>query len=121
MYILREKQLAAFTDAAGEDFESRMVVHLAALFPEACAARTESDLRALVALGQGRAARWSLELEYEVCLYLHVMLALGERFDDDPALLWARAVLESEGWGPSSRIGHLHDLVFLQESQSIPS
>ena len=121
MYILREKQLAAFTRSAGEDFEDRMITHLRAVFAEACAARGEVELRALITLGIERAAGWGLELEYESCLYLHVMLALGERFDEDPGLPWARAALESGGWGPSSRIEHLHDLVFLKETPPDPS
>jgi hypothetical protein len=121
MYILREKQLAAFTRSAGEDFEDRMIAHLTAVFPEACAARGPAALRAMIPLGIERAARWGLELEYETCLYLHVMLALGERFDDDPGQAFARAALESPGWGPSSRIEHLHDLVFLKESGPEPS
>jgi hypothetical protein len=121
MYILREKQLAAFTRSASDDFEDRMVAHLLAVFPDACAALGEAGLRAMIPRGVERAARWGLELEYESCLYLHVMLALGERFDDDPGLAWARAVLESPGWGPSSRIEHLHDLVFLKESPADPS
>lgn len=119
MYILLEKQLAAFTRSAGEDFEDRMVTHLQAVFPEACAARGPAALRAMILLGIERAARWGLELEYETCLFLHVMLALGERFDDDPG--FARAALESPGWGPSSRMEHLHDLVFLEESPADPS
>ncbi|MEP7125215.1 MAG: hypothetical protein ABJE95_30070 [Byssovorax sp.] len=121
MYILREKQHAAFTRSAEDDFEDRMVAHLGALFPDACAARGEASLRAMIAAGLDRAGRWGLELEFETCLYLHVRLALGDGFDDEGGLPWARAVLESPGWGPSSRIEHLHDLVFLKESPAEPS
>ncbi|MEP7120518.1 MAG: hypothetical protein ABJE95_06405 [Byssovorax sp.] len=115
MFILQKAQYAAFQRAAVDDFAERMVTHLVETFPDESEERGEAGIRALIRLGIERAARHQLVQEYDVCLYLHVMLALGERFDDDPALSWARAALEEAGSSASIRIEMLHDRVFEDE------
>lgn len=112
MFILRKAQLAEFERSAVTEFEERMAVHLPEVFPEETAAHGAAGMRALIHLGIERAARHRLRQEYDVCLYLHVMLALGERFDDDPAISWARAALEEADVSASIRIEKLHDRVF---------
>jgi hypothetical protein len=118
MFIVRKAQLAAFQQAAVTDFEDRMVAHLPEVFPEESAARGEAGLRALIRLGIERAARHGLTQEYDACLYFHVMLALGERFDDDPEISWARAALEETALSASARIESLHDRVFGAEDET---
>jgi hypothetical protein len=112
MFIVLKTQYTAFQRAAVDDFAERMVPHLFETFPEEADALGEAGIRALIRLGIERAARHHLLQEYDVCLYLHVMLALGPRFDDDPALSWARAALEEADFTASIRIEKLHDRVF---------
>jgi hypothetical protein len=112
MFIVLKAQLSAFQRAAVDDFAERMVPHLVETFPDESAELGEAGIRALIRLGIERAARHGLSQEYDVCLYLHVMLALGPRFDDDPAISWARAALEEAGLTASTRIEKLHDRVF---------
>lgn len=114
MFVIRRTQLAAFSKAAFGDFEDRMVAHLRSSFPEEAARRSEPELRSLIALAVERAAPWGLTREYDVCLYLHVMLALGPRFDEAPELPFAREIL-SRDRDPSSSMDFLHDRVFEPE------
>ena len=117
MFIVLKTQFAAFQRAAVDDFAERMVPHLARTFPTESDALGEAGIRALIRLGIERAARHDLLQEYDVCLYLHVMLALGERFDDDPAISWARAALDEADITASIRIEQLHDRVFDDEDE----
>ena len=112
MFIVLKAQYSAFQRAAVDDFAERMVPHLFETFPDEADALGEAGVRALIRLGIERAARHYLRQEYDVCLYLHVMLALGEHFDDDPAISWARAALEEADFTASIRIEKLHDRVF---------
>ena len=114
MFVIRRTQIAAFSKAALDDFEGRMVGHLRSSFPEETARMNEPELRSMIALGVKSAARWGLTREYDVCLYLHVMLALGPRFDEAPELTFAREIL-SRDRDPSSSIDFLHDRVFEPE------
>ena len=118
MFIVLKAQLAAFQRAAVDDFAERMVPHLFETFPDESDERGEAGIRALIRLGIERATRHHLAQEYDVCLYLHVMLALGERFDDDPAISWARAALEEAEVSASIRIEKLHDRVFGPEEDA---
>jgi hypothetical protein len=61
-----------------------------------------------------RAPLYGAELEYDICLYLHLMLALGEHFDEDPAHASARMVLDKWAQG-SNGVSQLHDMVFGEE------
>ena len=116
MFILRKAQITAFQQAAVTDFEERMAAHLREIFPHEAADRGVAALRALIRRGIDRAARHDIHQEYGACLYLHLMLALGEQFDDDPKIPWARAALTEPDLDASLRIERLHDRVFAQDS-----
>ncbi len=89
-----------------------MVTHLGRVFPDDARTRHDQELRPLIRRGMERAARWGIELEFGMCLYLHLALHLGEAFDEDPARPWARATLEDPSWDPERRVSELHDRVF---------
>ena len=109
---MRKSQHAAFARVAVDEFEDRMVLHLRRVFPDDARMLRDETLRPLIRRGMERAAGWGIELEFGICLYLHVVLQLGEAFDEDPSLPWARAMLEDERWDPERRVSELHDRVF---------
>jgi hypothetical protein len=112
MFVMKKSQQAAFARAAADDFEDRMATHLRRVFPDDARTQRDQELRPLIRRGVARAARWGIELEFSICLHLHLMLHLGEAFDEDPALPWARAALEDRIWDPERRVSELHDRVF---------
>jgi hypothetical protein len=89
-----------------------MVTHLGRVFPDDARAQRDQVLRPLIRRGLERAARWGIELEFGVCLYLHLSLHLGETFDEDPDVPWARAALQDQRWDADRRVSELHDRVF---------
>jgi hypothetical protein len=117
--LIRDTQLDALSQVVIVDFEDRMVDHLRRLFPEVCQAQTEPELRGMIKHGIDRASRYGIELEYSICLYLHVMCALGPRFDEDPAHGWTLDVLMDPDRGPASRMSDLHDRVFGRQEEPI--
>jgi hypothetical protein len=117
--LIRETQLDALARVEASDFVDRMVDHLGRLFPEVCQAQTDAELRGMIAHGIARAQRYDIDLEYGICLYLHVMCALGPKFDEDPAQRFTLDLLSDPDRGPLSRMSDLHDRVFGREEMII--
>jgi len=115
MFTIRMHQLEALSQAALSDFEERMFAHLKREFPKQCRRLGDARLREEVGWGVSRARGWGLEIEYDICLYLQVMMVLGARFDEDPAHAFARDLLADRAMRPSTRIETLHDSVFPAE------
>jgi hypothetical protein len=112
MIKIYKSQLDAFASISLRNFEGRMVKHLQCVFRDECEQIGETGIRKIIQHGMERSQHYGIVLEYDICLYLHVMLVLGEHFDEEPKFTWARAVLDDNERGASSRIDHLHDLVF---------
>lgn len=90
---MRPEQEQAFSQAAVQRFEDRMVTHLGKFFPEQCDALGEADTRAAIREGIQRAAQYDIISERDVCKFTDLMFAFGRRFDEDSKLPWARQVL----------------------------
>ncbi|EYF01642.1 Hypothetical protein CAP_7961 [Chondromyces apiculatus DSM 436] len=112
MLLIREPQIAAFAELAVADFEDRMVTHLRQVFPEACGSAPEPALRERIQRAITRAGRFGVVREYDVCLYLQVMVVKGDGFDEAPEHAALRAILEDERQSASVRVDHVHALVF---------
>lgn len=74
-----------------------MAAHLRQFFPDDCAELGDARLRDLIHWGIARAAHHGIEVEVDVCRYLDLMMALGQRFDSDPAYPWALPILSNGG------------------------
>lgn len=109
MFTLRERQVEAFTDEALARFADRMVRHALAHFPEHLRAAGEPGIRALIHDAHRNAARYGLDSERSVCLYLNSMLVFGAGFDRDPVYPWAAEVLHSEHISQRARADLLAD------------
>jgi hypothetical protein len=57
-----------------------------------------------------RAREYGFGVELDVAQYILAMRALGMRFDEDPALPWARDLL-TRRLLPAERVGRLQDAV----------
>jgi hypothetical protein len=120
LFFVRQSQIDAFARAAVDDFVARMVARLERFFPDQSRDLGAAGLEARVREGVDRAARRGIEREYHVCLYLDVMMELGPRFDEDPSLPWARALLEDPALGPATGVDVLHTRVFAPEIEPMP-
>ncbi len=111
MFTVRKQHLAAFEQAALEQFEDTMLAHLRETFSEECATLDEPALIKLIHLGIDRAATYGIEAEDDVCLYIDLMMLFGQDFDRDPGLPWARAILQDGSWEDvSAKVNHLYDV-----------
>ncbi|MCK4857938.1 MAG: DUF4123 domain-containing protein [candidate division Zixibacteria bacterium] len=107
--IIRDPQMASFTEASIKDFENRMVVHLNEFFPEQCEALGEPKTREAIRYGIKRAATYGIDTERNVCKYTDIMFAYGRDFDKNPELPWAAEVLNSSKYADqTTRIEELH-------------
>jgi hypothetical protein len=117
MLQIHAQQVASFEDNARTKFEARMLVHLKRFFACQCAALDEATLRRTIRLGIERATHHGILAERDVCLFIDVMLMLGESFDCDPSLPWVRAILrDGHARGPSGTVDLLYETASLARS-----
>lgn len=93
---IRAENTGAFQSEAERSFENRMVLHLNKHFPDHCAELGDAGVRGAIALGIERAGEYKIVTERDVCKYITLMFAFGERFDDDANLPWAAGILNSK-------------------------
>ncbi len=115
MFKIRREQMAAFSGAARQSFEDRMVVHLNRFFPAQCEALGESEVRIVISYGIRRAREYGVKAERDVCKYVDIMFTFGRDFDRNPEFPWAGIILKERSYPtPSRRVDHLYD-VAMQE------
>ena len=90
---LRKEQIEAFSAAARQDFEDRMVEHLNEFFPRHCKAMGAEGVRQEVRYGVERARAYDITSQRDVCKYIDLMFVYGRDFDTAPKLPWAARIL----------------------------
>ena len=110
MFKIRPEQMTAFSEAARQSFEDRMVVHLQRFFPAQCESLGEGEVRIVIRCGIERAREYGIRAERDVCKYVDIMFAFGRDFDRNPDFPWARRILKERDYpSPSKKIDHLYD------------
>ena len=94
MHISR-KQARALQKPVIDSFPARASRFLQDEYPELARQVGAPAFDALVAHGQPRAVRYGFTSEIHIVRYLLVMLYLGPRFDEDPALVTLRPFLDA--------------------------
>jgi hypothetical protein len=94
--IIRQKQIAFFSEASLRDFTDRVAEHLARCFPAECEALGEKGIQQVIHYGIGRAGSHGIDLERDVCKYIDLMFAFERDFDASPELPWASRILEDD-------------------------
>lgn len=108
MLTIRAAQMEVLGRHMAARFEAEMAAHLRACFPEAVAADSDEQLRALVRDGARRAAAHGIVAERDICGYVDLMIVLAPGFDSDPRFPWAQRILGPGGpSAPSDKIAHL--------------
>lgn len=91
--VIRAEQMEAFSQAARAGFVKRMRVQLGEHFPQRCTELGQQKLEQTIEHGIRRAAEHGMRTEYEVGLYLGLVLDFGQDFDTNPTQGWAARVL----------------------------
>ncbi len=107
MLVIRRAQQEALAASVRPTFEENVARHLREVWPEAVAELDADTLRAWVAWGVERGARYELQSEYEVGLFIDLTWVLGTNFDENDAFPWARDILTDPALDGRRRIDAL--------------
>jgi len=107
MLVVRREQMEALAASTRPTFEENVARHLREVWPEAVAELDADTLRAWVAWGVERGARYELLSEYEVGLFIDLTWILGTNFDENDAFPWAREILTDPALDGRRRIDAL--------------
>jgi len=111
LLILQQEQLDLFARIEMERFESRVIAHLRQYYTERMAGIADPTAREFVRFCVRRAARYGIERERDIVLFIDVSIALGQRFDEQPQHRWALDILTDEFLtSPTVRVEALHRL-----------
>jgi hypothetical protein len=97
MLRITEQQLQAFAPQMRRLFEERCVAMLRAAYPAVTQPHPHEKLLELVRVAATRAAGYGIEADADVERWLHLMMRLGPRFDEDPRHPELRATLDDRG------------------------
>jgi len=110
MLRIRGQQYEELGKIALKRFEDNMVEHIKEFFPKYYEIHKEPLIRKVILYAVDRAESYDMVTERDVCLYINLVFLLGSRFDIDPQLPWAAAILNDETITDSvTRIDKLHD------------
>jgi hypothetical protein len=90
---ISEEQMLAFAPQMQRQFEETCAVMLRSAYPEITAPHPHEKLIELIRFGAERAARHGIVADDDVERWLHLMMRLGPRFDDDPRHAQLREIL----------------------------
>jgi len=93
MLTIKSDQLKILEQAAFQDFEERMVLHIREFFPDNFDAMGEADSRLLIQHGIEQAALYGFVSKQDVCKFIDLMVCFGAEFDTDVNEPWAKAIL----------------------------
>jgi hypothetical protein len=96
MLRISKEQMRVFERVAIQDYENRLVEYVRAFFPDCVEALGEAAVREFVRRGRKRAEEYHFVHERSVRLFISLLLMIGNGFDRDPQLPWAREILEEK-------------------------
>lgn len=122
MLTIRKTQMQALNAYMRQSFEDRMVRHLAQAFPELYQAMLDPKggdrrVRGFIQEGVRRAARYDIKSERDVALFIEVMAAVDEHFEEKPEMKWAAAILKDPSLRGDDRIWLVYNRVAKQRTE----
>lgn len=90
MLTIRNEQVRLIVEGL---FESWMVKHLAEFFAEETSRLNDRAIRACIRASLRKARMHGFATESQWCKYIDLSFVFGARFDEDPDIPWASAIL----------------------------
>lgn len=109
MLVIRNVQMAAFARPARERFIRKSIRDVAELFPEHPVCRDEAALREWIEHGIAAAARYGIQGEREVSLFLFLIFEFGRDFDRQPEREWMRALLNAGNLDGAAKLDLIYE------------
>jgi len=93
MLVIRKNQMSAFSQYMVRQFESSVLAHLHAMYPQYAQEKGASYLRSLIRSGIEKAAGYTIKVEDDVRCFIDCMIFFGPDFDVNPSFAWAGEIL----------------------------
>ena len=110
MLMIRKEQMGFFDECVSRSFKNRVFAHLIKVWPERCKEIGESEVRASIEKGIGRAANYKITSEMDVVGFIDLMYVHGWDFDRDIRLPWASDILTDPDLHPSRKMERLLEI-----------
>jgi len=94
LFVLKEKQIAAFSEYMHDSFQKKAFLHLKKRYPLSTQNTTDEDLKELINVGINRAAKHKINDRADVLNYLEYCVVYGIYFDSDPNLSGMSKILK---------------------------
>jgi len=104
---IRQDQMRAFSEYMDRSFEQRATRHLRAEYPAETTGMSDDQLCAFVQEGSGKAAKYELNRETEIGLFLDLLMLF--RADFDQGVPWAKDILESSYLSSEQKVERLRE------------
>lgn len=120
MLRIRNAQMTDFSEHLRKRFVRRMVTHLRLDFAEELEAHglASTDLDDFVQQGITRAAKYRVENECDLRLFIECRVMLSPGFDEDPKFPWARDVLSSPDLSGTEKMDRIHDYLLFGRDEA---
>lgn len=102
--VIRDRQMVELGQSAQGAFEQRLLSHIQENFPVHWREVGPERLREVIHLGMANAAKYGLQSQREIYLFVSLMLYFGSSFDTDFQLPWADGLTNSSEPDPFARI-----------------
>jgi hypothetical protein len=107
MIIIRQAQMQAFQLVQNARFDGELSEYLKAIAPERFENESYGDVLRFAANCRQKAVGYGVELRADVARFAATALFLGQDFDTDPGLPWARAILVGTAVSATEKIDRL--------------
>lgn len=117
MFTIRKPHMDAFTQAAREGYEDRMIEQLQLRFPEQCGAMPDAALTKLIWEGTARAGGHGITAEKDVAVFLRYQMSLGRDFDTNKKTAWAGEVLKDERFTAEQKLARIREIALSRKAE----
>ena len=109
MLKIRAEQMEALRQGVREEYERRVLDHIARYFPQQMRLFGRERLHPLAARSIDQASSYQMISEESTYVYADAMILLGVDFDVDPQLPFAGTILREPGVSERERAANLYD------------
>ncbi len=117
MLTISKKQMDSIKNGIVEDFKQQLISHARRHFPDHLALSSHVEATKWVNLGIRRAGYYNIKREYDVCIFVSLMLSHGLDFDIDPELAPISQALKNLSRDATERVELACDLALEHESK----
>jgi hypothetical protein len=103
MFQIRNQQIDALQADMLRRFEDAAIEHLRLHLTSQAQSYTDDELRQRVRECTIRAELYGLTSEQEIMCFVDATYLLGDRFDSDPSIPWAKELLEDQDLKPPDK------------------